>query len=50
MKAVFSEKLPFAKYYVREIAADEHYILSDEKYSVDFTYQGQETEVVSIDC
>lgn len=29
MKAVFSEKLPFAKYYVREIAADEHYILSD---------------------
>lgn len=50
MKAVFSEKFPFAKYYVREIAADEHYILSDEKYSVDFTYQGQETEVVSIDC
>ena len=43
MKAVFSVKLPFAKYYVREIAADEHYILSDEKYSVDFTYQGQET-------
>ena len=50
MKAVFSVKLPFAKYYVREIAADEHYILSDEKYSVDFTYQGQETEVVCIDC
>ncbi len=50
MKAVLSEKLPFAKYYVQEIAADEHYILSDEKYSVDFTYQGQETEVVSIDC
>ena len=50
MKAVFSVKLPFAKYYVREIAADEHYILSDEKYSVDFSYQGQETEVVCIDC
>lgn len=50
MKAVFSVKLPFAKYYVREIAADEHYILGDEKYSVDFTYQGQETEVVCIDC
>lgn len=50
MKAVFSEKLPFAKYYVQEIAADEHYILSDEKYSIDFTYQGQETEVVRIDC
>ena len=50
MEAVFSVKLPFAKYYVREITADEHYILGDEKYSVDFTYQGQETEVVCIDC
>lgn len=50
MKAVFSVKLPFAKYYVREISTDEHYILGDEKYSVDFTYQGQETEAVYIDC
>ncbi len=50
MEAVFSVKLPFAKYYVREIAADEHYIFIDEKYSVDFTYQGQETEAVCIDC
>ena len=50
MKAVFSVKLPFAKYYVREIFTDEHYILSDEKYSFDFTYQGQETEAVCIDC
>ena len=50
MKAVFSVKLPFAKYYVREIFTDEHYILSDEKYSFDFTYQGQETEAVYIDC
>ena len=50
MEAVFSVKLPFAKYYVREITTDEHYILGDEKYSVDFTYQGQETEAVCIDC
>ena len=50
MKAVFSVKLPFAKYYVREIFTDEHYILGDEKYSFDFTYQGQETEAVCIDC
>lgn len=50
MKAVFSVKLPFAKYYVREITADEHYILGDEKYSFDFTYQGQETEAVCIYC
>lgn len=50
MKSVFSVKLPFAKYYVREIFTDEHYILGDEKYSFDFTYQGQETEAVCIDC
>ena len=50
MEAVFSVKLPFAKYYVREIFTDEHYILGDEKYSFDFTYQGQETEAVYIDC
>lgn len=50
MEAVFSAKLPFAKYYVREIAADEHYILGDEKYSVYFTYQGQDSETVYVDC
>lgn len=49
MKASFSEKLPFAKYYVREIAADEHYILGDKKYSLDFKYS-EETETVNIDC
>ena len=50
MKAVFSVKLPFAKYYVREIFTDEHYILGDEKYSFDFTYQGQDSEMVYVDC
>ena len=49
MKAVFSVKLPFAKYYVREITADEHYILGDEKYSFDFKYS-EEAETVIIDC
>ena len=50
MEAVFSVKIPFAKYYVREITTDEHYILGDEKYSVDFTYQGQDSETVYVDC
>lgn len=49
MKAVFSVKLPFAKYYVREISTDEHYILSDEKYSFDFKYS-EEAETIIIDC
>lgn len=49
MKAVFSVKLPFAKYYVREVSTDEHYILGDKKYSFDFKYS-EEAETVIIDC
>lgn len=41
MKAVIAEKVPFAKYYVQEIATDEHYILNGEKYLVSFEYQGE---------
>lgn len=48
MKGVCSEKLPFAKYYVQEIASDEHYIISDKKYSIEFSYEGQDTDAVKI--
>lgn len=37
-----------AKLYVKEIATDSHYILSDEKYPVTFDYAGQETALVEI--
>lgn len=37
-----------AKLYVKEIAADSHYILSDEKYPVTFDYAGQDTAFVEI--
>ena len=37
-----------AKLYVKEIAADSHYILSDEKYPVTFDYAGQNTAFVEI--
>lgn len=37
-----------AKLYVKEIAADSHYILSDEKYPVTFDYAGQDTTLVEI--
>lgn len=37
-----------AKLYVKEIAADSHYILSDEKYPVAFDYAGQDTALVEI--
>ncbi len=50
MKAVFAEKLPFARYYVQEIATDEHYVLNGEKYLVNFEYMGQDMDTVSVKC
>ena len=47
---VISNKLPFAQYYVQEIATDEHYMLNGEKHLVNFEYLGQEMTTVSIDC
>ena len=37
-----------AKLYVKEIATNSHYILSDEKYPVTFEYVGQDTALVEI--
>ena len=42
--------LPIDNYYVKELAADEHYILSDTKYPVNFEYAGQDTATVKIDA
>ena len=50
MTAVIAEKIPFGKYYVQEIATDEHYVLNGEKYLVNFEYMGQDIQTVSIDC
>ena len=50
MKAVIAEKIPFGRYYVQEIATDEHYVLNGEKYLVSFEYQGQEMITVYVDC
>ncbi len=50
MKAVIAEKLPFSRYYVQEIATDEHYVLNGEKYLVNFEYMGQDMATVSVDC
>lgn len=48
-KAVFTTDVPVgAKLYVKEIATDSRYILSDTKYPVNFEYAGQETAVVNI--
>lgn len=47
-KVVMKSDLPFGKYYVKEIATDEHYVLSDTKYPVVFEYAGQDTATVEI--
>ena len=40
--------LPLGSYYVKELATDSHYILSDTKYPMVFEYAGQDTAVVKI--
>ena len=46
---IFDCDLPIGfKWYVKEIATDEHYILSDTKYEFDTEYQGQDVKVIDI--
>lgn len=46
---VFDCDLPVGfKWYVKEIATDEHYILSDTKYEFDTEYQGQDIKSIDI--
>lgn len=44
----FNCDIPIGKYYVREYATDEHYILSDSKYPVAFDYAGQSVLAIRI--
>lgn len=46
--ATANTDLPFGSYYVKEIATDEHYILSDTQHPFTFEYAGQDTETVEI--
>lgn len=48
-KAAFNTDIPVgAKLYVKEISADIHYLLSDEKYPVIFEYAGQDVATVNL--
>ena len=48
-KLVFNCDLPIGyKFYAKEMATDNHYILSDTKHEFDTYYKGQETEVINI--
>ena len=45
----FNCDLPIGfKWYVKEMATDEHYVLSDEKYVFNTEYQGQEVQTIEI--
>ena len=46
--ATANTDLLFGSYYIKEIATDEHYILSDTQYPFTFEYAGQDTETVEI--
>ncbi len=45
---IFKTDLPIGSYYVKELATDKHYILSDTKYPITFEYVGQETAKVQL--
>jgi len=47
-RLTFDSDVPFGSYYVKEILANQHYLVSDAKYPVEFTYQGQEAALVSL--
>ena len=47
-KATVNTDLSFGSYYIKEIATDEHYILSATQYPFTFEYAGQDTETVEI--
>ena len=51
MTAKFDVQIPFGRYYVQEIATDEHYVLNGEKYLVTFRIYGSgQYRTVDIDC
>lgn len=48
-KAVFEQDLPFGTYYVKELAAPDGFVSSDEQIEVTAKYQGQEVKTVKLE-
>ena len=46
--ATCAADLPLGSYYLQELATDEHYLLSQDKYPFSFTWAGQEIPLVEI--
>ena len=47
-KVVFTQDLPFGEYYIKELAAPNGYVSSDEVLEVKAEYQGQDVKVVQL--
>ena len=47
-KVSVQTELPFGKFYIREIQADEHYIVSQKKYPFTFKYGDPKTKVIRL--
>lgn len=45
---VFQSDVPFGKYYVKEYATNEHYLMSGIAYVFEFAYAGQEISTVKV--
>lgn len=48
-KAVFEQDLPFGNYYIKELAAPDGFVSSDEQIEVTAKYQGQEVKTVKLE-
>lgn len=48
-KAVFEQDLPFGTYYIKELAAPDGFVSSDEQIEVTAKYQGQEVKTVKLE-
>lgn len=46
----FESDLPLGLYYVQELRAPEGYVLSDEIYDIDASYQGDDVEVIEFEA
>ena len=45
----FGTDIPFARLYVKELAANGQYVINDTEYPIEFSYQGQDMAIIDID-
>jgi len=49
-KCVFLSDLPLGQYYVKEIEAPKGYVLNEERFAVDASYQGSDVKVIKLEA